>query len=152
MIQIQICSKWKSEKFHYLGFHIPKNMMTNFLSVSLDNFIKHKPLISEEWILITYPSANFLETIVNRFLESSFQISSGFSWQLSNILRQASTDFFIASKNISGRNLDKAILTLGPINLSEDILQRTSADFSRTAWSCALQNKYTNVIIPPEKL
>ena len=102
-------------------------------------------------IKYNYLSAKFLDTVVNRFLESSFQISSGFSWELSNIWRQASTDFFMASKKISGKNFDRAILTLGPINLSEDILQRTSAAFSLTAWSWALQNKYTKVITPPEK-
>ena len=87
----------------------------------------------------TYLSANLVTTWLRLTLVFSFQMSSGFSCEPSNICRQASTDFLIASKKISGKNFESAILTLGPISLSDDILLRTSAARSRIRVSCALQ-------------
>ncbi len=98
---------------------------------------------------LVYLSASFDTTLFSRTLDFSFQMSSGFSCDPSYICRQASTDFRMASKNISGKNFDNAIRTFGPINLSEDILLKTSADRSRIKLSWALQKMCTRHTMPP---
>ena len=97
----------------------------------------------------THLSASFDTIAVNLSLDFSFQMSSGFSCDPSNICRHASTDFRIASRKISGKNFESAIRTFGPISLSVDILLRTSAERSRMMLSCALQKMWTRQTMPP---
>ena len=78
----------------------------------------------------------------------SFHISSGFSCEFSYILIVVSEEFFIASKNISGRNLDTAMRTFGPISLSEVILHNTSAADFRTSSSFSQQNMKRRHVMP----
>lgn len=68
----------------------------------------------------------------------------------SNMCTLASALSRIASIKIAGRNLDKTILTLGPISLSDIILEKSSADLSRTVGFVPLQNKSNRYIRPPK--
>lgn len=60
----------------------------------------------------------------------------------------------MASINIGGRNLDRIIRHFGPTSLSDNILARSSAVFSRTFGLVALQNrsnKYTGAPVKKTK-
>ena len=59
----------------------------------------------------------------------------------SNMCTLASALSRMASMNMAGKNLDRMILTFGPMILSDIIFEKSSADLSRTVGFVPLQNK-----------
>ena len=73
------------------------------------------------------------------------------AYSLSNMVTDASGFSFMASMNISGKNLVRRILTLGPTSLSVIILPSKAAVCSRTVGLVELQNRFSRYIRAPKK-
>ena len=69
---------------------------------------------------------------------------------LSNMVTDASGLSFMASMNISGRNLVRRIRTFGPTSLSVIILPNRAAVCSRTVGLVELQNRFNRYISAPK--
>ena len=72
-------------------------------------------------------------------------------YSLSNMVMDASGLSFMASMNISGRNLVRMIRTFGPTNLSPIILPSREAVCSRTVGLVELQNRFSMYINAPKR-